>query len=218
MFLIVLLLESADSVEMLDLKSEREEEVKSERLRMGVASENATLRGVARGGGCAAAGSGLGAVSEWSADFVVWLSSDDSPGVDGDESSVGTSGELCALRRNEPRRHHCTRPPLTGVSASASKETTVIFGELSCDGVGEIEREWKKCLTLSTIDRVRFGGRKSPFRPSAGCGIGSGIDVSIGLGKVEPAFEDDVDEHWVRGDGASWDPSGLCTTDVSPSR
>lgn len=36
-----------------------------------------------------------------------WLSSDDAGGVDeGEGSSVGTSGELCTLRRNEPRLHH----------------------------------------------------------------------------------------------------------------
>ena len=49
-FLRVLLLARAESVDGLDLKSEREEEEKRERLLIGVASENATLRGVALGG------------------------------------------------------------------------------------------------------------------------------------------------------------------------
>lgn len=125
---------------------------------MGVASEKATLRGATNGGGCADEGSGLGTalLVEWplGEDFEdKWLSSDDSAG---DDSSMGISGELCALLRNEPRRHHWTRPP--GVSASTSRETTAIFGDSSCcDDVGEIEREWKKCFTLSTIDRVRVG-------------------------------------------------------------
>ena len=50
MFFSVLLLGSEDSFEGLDPKSEREEEEKSDRLLMGVASEKATRRGVARGG------------------------------------------------------------------------------------------------------------------------------------------------------------------------
>lgn len=216
------------SVDRLDTKSEREKP-RSVRLLTGKASEKATLRCGGREGVV------LAAVSSWvggdpevgSVDrkvFEMWLSSDDA-GVSaaGEGSSMGTSGKLCTLRRSEPRLHHCTKPP--GGSASMSRETTGMCGDPSLDGEGEMDLVWKKCLTLSTIERARLG-RYSGFQQSVGrmcpdvcvCGgIGSGIVRSMGLGNVEPGLEDDVDEHWVSGDGASADPPGLCTTAASPS-
>ena len=68
MFFNVLLLGNAGSVAEFDPKSEREEEGKSDRLRTGVASENATRRGVARGG-CLLGGSELSAVLSTSPDL-----------------------------------------------------------------------------------------------------------------------------------------------------
>ena len=53
-----MLLGRVDSFDGLDLKSGREEEEKRERLLIGAAFENATLRGAARGG-CVEAGLGL---------------------------------------------------------------------------------------------------------------------------------------------------------------
>lgn len=122
MFLSVLLRDSTDSVEVLALKSEREEERKSDRLRMGVAFENATLR-VAGFTICVDSSSGGSDVIKNFGDDA-WLSSDDAAGVDGDDSSVGTSGELWTRRRRDPRLSHCTKPP--GASLSDSKEMTAI--------------------------------------------------------------------------------------------
>ena len=70
--------------------------------------------------------------------------------------------------------------------------------------MGDVDLEWKKHLTLSTIERVRFG-RASPRRESDDrCqydtgGAGSGRVISNGLESTELVFEDGADE--VMGDG-----------------
>jgi hypothetical protein len=139
--------------------------------------------------------------SEVSLSSAWLLSSDDAAGVTGAESSVSVSGELCALRRNEPRLHHWTSPPC--VSGSTSRWTTDTFGEDEGwykGGVGDVERVWKKCFTLSTIDRVRFGLSAVRLNMPPG-GVGSGIVISTGLGSTEFVFDEAAEGPRVSGDG-----------------
>ena len=70
--------------------------------------------------------------------------------------------------------------------------------------MGDVDLEWKKYLTLSTIERVLFGLsalRESGDRLYIEPGVGRGIVSSIGLGRTEFVLEEAAEGPRVRGEG-----------------